>query len=151
MAKFGIDEDLIFRPINIAILTVSDTRSAETDTSGDLLVERLGTAGHKLAARNILKDDINLIQNQVKDWIARDDIHVIISTGGTGLTGRDVTVEAVSPLFSKALEGFSVLFHKMSFIVQPIKVLPAKWTTSLLYSYLSYPILAGNSLKRVSF
>ncbi len=115
MAKFGIDESLIFRPANIAILTVSDTRTEADDTSGDLLVERLETAGHHLADRAILKDDKGLIQEKVKDWIARDDVQVVISTGGTGLTGRDVTVEAMTPLFDKEIDGFSVVFHMVSF------------------------------------
>ena len=115
MAKFGIDESLIFRPVRIAILTVSDTRTQANDTSGDILVDRLETAGHHLAAREILKDDKNLIQDQVKDWTAREDIQVIISTGGTGLTGRDVTVEAMRPLFDKEIDGFSVVFHMVSY------------------------------------
>ena len=115
MAKFGIDESLIFRPVGLAILTVSDTRTEANDTSGDILVERLETAGHYLAAREILKDDKARIQDQIKDWTAREDIQVIISTGGTGLTGRDVTVEAMRPLFDKEIDGFSVVFHMVSY------------------------------------
>ena len=115
MAKFGIDESLIFRPVGLAILTVSDTRTKANDTSGDILVDRLETAGHHLAAREILKDDKNLIQARIKDWTKREDIQVIISTGGTGLTGRDVTVEAMRPLFDKEIDGFSVVFHMVSY------------------------------------
>lgn len=111
----GIDETLLFRPLRIAVLTVSDTRTAKDDQSGDYLVRQIGMSGHSLQSRGLVKDDMASISDQVKSWSADKEIDVILTTGGTGMTGRDVTVEAVSPLFSKALEGFSVLFHKMSF------------------------------------
>ncbi|MEL6664679.1 MAG: molybdenum cofactor biosynthesis protein B [Pseudomonadota bacterium] len=111
----GIDESLNFVPVRIAVLVVSDTRTLETDTSGALLAERLQTAGHELADRKIVKDDPALIQQTVKTWIDDPNIDVVISSGGTGLTGRDVTPEAVSPLFEKTIEGFSVIFHQVSF------------------------------------
>lgn len=111
----GIDETLTFKPVRIAILVVSDTRTFETDTSGDLLVERLTTAGHKLADRKIIKDDIERIRQTVQTWIDDADIDVIVSSGGTGLTGRDVTPEAVLPLFEKTIDGFSVIFHQVSY------------------------------------
>lgn len=97
------------------MLTVSDTRTAENDTSGDTLVERLSAAGHVLADRALLRDDVMTIAEHLKKWIARPDVDVIISTGGTGLTGRDVTVEAMRPLFEKEIDGFSALFHQISF------------------------------------
>jgi molybdenum cofactor biosynthesis protein B len=115
MAKFGIDETRVFKPIRIAVLTVSDTRTSETDTSGNLLAERLEAAGHTLADRALLRDDITEIRNKVSQWITQDDIDAVITTGGTGLTGRDVTVEAVKPLFVKEIEGFSVVFHMVSY------------------------------------
>ena len=132
MAKFGIDEGLIFRPVRIAILTVSDTRTQANDTSGDILVERLEMAGHELADRKILKDDKNLIQDQVKDWTAREDIQVIISTGGTGLTGRDVTVEAMRPLFDKEIDGFSVVFHMVSYGTVGLSTLQSRACAGLI-------------------
>ena len=103
-----------FIPLNIAVLTVSDTRSLADDKSGATLAERLTAAGHKLAARNIVSDDVELIRNQVKVWIADSGIDIIITTGGTGFTGRDVTPEALEPLFEKRMEGFSIAFHMLS-------------------------------------
>ena len=132
MAKFGIDEGLIFRPVRIAILTVSDTRTQANDTSGDILIERLEMAGHELADRKILKDDKNLIQDQVKNWTTREDIQVIISTGGTGLTGRDVTVEAMRPLFDKEIDGFSVVFHMVSYGTVGLSTLQSRACAGLI-------------------
>jgi molybdenum cofactor biosynthesis protein B len=111
----GINEELEFKPVRIAILTVSDTRTSANDTSGDLLQQRIEAAGHILAARELVRDDKEKIRGIVSGWINDRDIDVVISTGGTGLTGRDVTVEAVRPLFEKEIEGFSVIFHQVSF------------------------------------
>lgn len=111
----GIDESLEFIPVRIAVLVVSDTRTMETDTSGATLAERIEAAGHILAARRILRDDVQAIRAQVSAWIADPDVDVVISSGGTGLTGRDVTPEAVTPLFDKTIDGFSVIFHQVSF------------------------------------
>jgi molybdenum cofactor biosynthesis protein B len=115
MSASRIDETIAFVPVRIAVLTVSDTRGPENDTSGDTLVERLTKAGHVLADRALLRDDVGLIREQLKRWIATPDIDAIITTGGTGLTGRDVTVEAMRPLFDKEIDGFSALFHQISF------------------------------------
>lgn len=104
-----------FVPVRIAILTISDTRTLADDTSGDVLTQSVAAAGHRLAARKIVKDDIRAIRHVVRDWTGRDDIDVIISTGGTGLTGNDVTIEAMRPLFEKEVEGFGTLFHMISF------------------------------------
>jgi len=111
----GIDESLDFIPVRIAVMTVSDTRTAADDTSGDTLSQRIEGAGHMLAARAILRDDIAAIRRQAEEWIASSDVDVIITTGGTGLTGRDVTPEALMPLFEKHIDGFSALFHRISF------------------------------------
>ena len=111
----GIDESLKFIPVRIAVLIVSDTRTLDTDTSGALLAERITDAGHFLAARKIVPDTMEDIQHAVKGWIADPEVDVIISSGGTGLTGRDVTPEAMTPLFDKTIDGFSVIFHKVSF------------------------------------
>jgi molybdopterin adenylyltransferase len=110
----SIDETKSFIPLNIAVLTVSDTRSLADDKSGTTLAERLTAAGHKLGAREIVADDIDAIRDLVKKWIADASIDVVITTGGTGFTGRDVTPEAVEPLFEKRMEGFSIAFHMLS-------------------------------------
>ncbi len=102
-------------PVRIAILTVSDTRTPETDSSGDILASKIIEAGHVLEDRAIVTDDIDRIRTRVQNWIAEANIDVIISTGGTGLTGRDITPEAITPLFDKVIEGFSVIFHQVSF------------------------------------
>ena len=99
----------------IAVLTVSDTRTPETDTSGDLLVELLTHDGHQLVTREIVKDDIYQVRRVVSDWIAEPAIHVVISTGGTGFSGRDTTPEALTPLFDTTIEGFGELFRQVSY------------------------------------
>jgi len=110
----GIQSDLPFYPLNIAVLTVSDTRDEITDTSGALLAERLQTAGHTLAAKVIVKDEVEAIREQVGRWVADDDVDVVITTGGTGFSPRDVTPEALKPLFRRELDGFAVVFHLAS-------------------------------------
>jgi molybdenum cofactor biosynthesis protein B len=104
-----------FLPVNIAVLTVSDTRSSADDRSGDTLVERLQTAGHKLAARAIVKDEIPEITAQLDAWIADDSIDVVIATGGTGVTGRDVTPEAFAAVWEKEIPGFGELFRWITY------------------------------------
>ncbi|WP_374578869.1 molybdenum cofactor biosynthesis protein B [Phenylobacterium sp.] len=110
-----IDESQAIKPVRIAVLTISDTRDEESDTSGLVLAERIEAAGHELADRSIVKDDIAQIREQIKAWVASRSVDVIVTTGGTGITGRDVTPEAVEPLFDKKLDGFSVIFHLVSF------------------------------------
>lgn len=104
-----------FRPLRLAILTISDTRTLENDTSGDTLVQRLTQAGHQLAERALLTDDIYRIRALVSRWIAEPEVEVIITTGGTGLTGRDGTPEAVRPLLDKHIDGFGELFRMLSY------------------------------------
>lgn len=110
----GIDESFEFHPLRIAVLTVSDTRTMETDTSGGLLVERLTAAGHRLAARALARDDIAAIRGQVQAWVDDPEVDVILTTGGTGFAPRDVTPEAVKPLFRREMDGFAVVFHQAS-------------------------------------
>ncbi|MEM9205230.1 MAG: molybdenum cofactor biosynthesis protein B [Pseudomonadota bacterium] len=110
-----LDESRPFIPVSIAVLTVSDTRTSADDRSGDVLSARVDNAGHRLAARAIVPDDVSAIQAQLKDWIAATHIDVIITTGGTGFTGRDVTPEAAEPLFEKRMDGFSEVFHRISY------------------------------------
>ncbi|MEO6113480.1 MAG: molybdenum cofactor biosynthesis protein B [Sphingomicrobium sp.] len=104
-----------FVPVGVAVLTVSDTRTIESDTSGGYLASAIEQAGHRLVGRVIVPDDAGQIRAMVEQWIAHDDIDVIVSTGGTGLTGRDVTPEALMPLFDKQIDGFSAMFHRISF------------------------------------
>jgi molybdenum cofactor biosynthesis protein B len=111
----GIDESLIFYPLRIALLTVSDSRTEETDKSGALLAERLIDAGHQLAGKAIVVDEIEAIRAQVQAWVDDEGIDLIISTGGTGFAPRDVTPEAVKPMFRREMDGFSILFHQASF------------------------------------
>jgi molybdenum cofactor biosynthesis protein B len=112
MANEGTDREFV--ALNIAVLTVSDTRTLEDDKSGSLLSDLITKAGHALTARAIVKDDVRLIRSKVRKWANRADIDVIITTGGTGLTGRDVTPEALRGLFEKEIEGFAVAFHLVS-------------------------------------
>jgi molybdenum cofactor biosynthesis protein B len=111
----GIDESRSFIPLRIAVLAMSDTRSLGDDKSGATLVERIEKAGHIVAERAIVPDDVEAIRARVQVWIADQSIDVIITTGGTGFTGRDVTPEAIEPLFDKRMDGFSTAFHMVSF------------------------------------
>jgi molybdenum cofactor biosynthesis protein B len=104
-----------FVPLNVAVLTVSDTRTRENDTSGDLIQELLAAAGHRVAGRQILKDDIGAVRAQVRSWIADKNVDAVITTGGTGLTKRDITPEALTPLITKPIPGFGELFRWFSY------------------------------------
>jgi molybdenum cofactor biosynthesis protein B len=110
-----IDESRTFIPVSIAVMTVSDTRTSANDTSGDTLSARITTAGHHLADRTILRDDADLIETQLRTWIANPAIDVVITTGGTGITGRDVTPEAFDRVLDKHIEGFGELFRMLSY------------------------------------
>jgi len=110
-----LDPELAFQTLNIAVLTVSDTRTEETDTSGALLAARIEEAEHTLAARNIVRDEVDLVRARVKAWMDDPSIDAVITTGGTGLTGRDITYEAVTPLFEKRIEGFDTVWHMVSY------------------------------------
>ncbi len=111
---FKIDETRDFIPVTFAVLAVSDTRTLETDTSGALLKDMIEAAGHNCAARAVVTDDRATIAEQVRLWVEDPSIDVVLTTGGTGFSGRDVTPEAVEPMFDKKMDGFSVLFHQYS-------------------------------------
>lgn len=111
----GIDESKPFKPVRIAVLTVSDTRTETDDKSGRTLTDLLTDDGHVLAERAIVKDDVLQIQETIRRWAADPEIDAILTTGGTGLTGRDVTPEAIRPLFEKEIDGFSTVMHMISF------------------------------------
>ena len=110
-----IDDSRPFIPVRIAVLTMSDTRDLASDTSGNTLAQMIGEAGHEVADRALVKDDVAAIRAKVEHWIADPNVDVVITTGGTGFTGRDVTPEAVKPLFEKEIDGFSVIFHLISY------------------------------------
>jgi molybdenum cofactor biosynthesis protein B len=109
-----INEALAIKPVKIAVLTISDTRDEESDTSGHVLAGRVTDAGHELAAKAIVPDEVEAIRKQVLAWVAAG-VEAIVTTGGTGITGRDVTPEAIRPLFDKEIDGFSVIFHLVSY------------------------------------
>ena len=109
------DEGAALTPVRVAVLTISDTRDEESDTSGHLLAERVTGAGHVLADKAIVADDVAAIRLRIKAWTSSGDVDAIVTTGGTGLTGRDVTPEAIEPLFDKRIDGFSVVFHLVSY------------------------------------
>ena len=127
----GIDESLSFKPVRIAVLVVSDTRTMETDTSGQTLADRLTEAGHVLAERKIVIDDRQLVRQAVQNWIADPEVDVVITSGGTGLTGRDVTVEALTPLFDKVIDGFSAVFHQVSYQTVGLSTLQSRAVAGL--------------------
>jgi molybdenum cofactor biosynthesis protein B len=127
-----LDESLQLVPVRIAVLTVSDTRDEESDTSGRILVERIGAAGHRLAGRALVPDDRAQIRRQVMDWVGSGEVDVVLTTGGTGLTGRDVTPEALEPLFDKRIDGFSAIFHLVSYQSVGLSTLQSRATAGLI-------------------
>jgi molybdenum cofactor biosynthesis protein B len=127
-----IDESLSLTPVKVAVLTVSDTRDEESDTSGHLLAERVKSSGHELAGKVLVPDDRAAIRAQVNAWIASKTVDVIVTTGGTGITGRDVTPEALEPLFDKRIDGFSVIFHLVSYQSVGLSTLQSRATAGLI-------------------
>lgn len=121
-----------FIPVSFAVLTVSDTRTAADDRSGDTLAARIKEAGHRLADRGIVPDEPEAIRTRVRGWVARDDVDAVITTGGTGFTGRDVTPEALEPLFDKRMEGFSAVFHRVSFDKIATSTIQSRATAGLI-------------------
>ncbi len=131
MSVSRLDETRAFIPLGIAVLTVSDTRTIADDKSGDTLIERLAGAGHRLADRAIAPDEIEAIRAVVRSWMSDPSVDVIITTGGTGFTGRDVTPEAIEPLFDKRMDGFSTLFHQLSAVKIGTSTLQSRATAGL--------------------
>jgi molybdenum cofactor biosynthesis protein B len=122
----GVDPTRTFYPVQIGVLTISDTRTLATDTSGGLLSERLQAAGHRLAGRAIVADEAAAIQGQVSAWAGDPRIDVILATGGTGFSPRDVTPEAVRPLLTRAMDGFAVVFHQASYRTVGVSTLQSR-------------------------
>ncbi|KQT54729.1 molybdenum cofactor biosynthesis protein B [Aureimonas sp. Leaf454] len=121
-----------FIPLGIAVLTVSDTRTPAEDRSGATLAERLEGAGHRLAGRRIVADDVEAIRSAVTDWSKDPAVDVVITTGGTGFTGRDVTPEALEPIFEKRMDGFSAIFHRVSFETIGVSTIQSRATGGVL-------------------
>jgi molybdenum cofactor biosynthesis protein B len=128
----GIDEKRPFIPVGFAVLTVSDTRSLGEDKSGQTLADRIEAAGHRLVRRDIVRDDAEAIRNAVLGWVADDGVDAVVTTGGTGFTGRDVTPEALEPLFDKRMDGFSEVFHRISFDKIGVSTIQSRATAGLI-------------------
>jgi molybdenum cofactor biosynthesis protein B len=143
-----LDEAAAITPVRIAVLTVSDTRDEESDTSGHVLVERLTGAGHLLADKQLVKDDIAAIRTQVKAWTGSGDVDVILTTGGTGLTGRDVTPEAVEPMLDKRIEGFSVVFHLVSYQTVGLSTLQSRALAGIIDGVFIFCLPGSNGAVR---
>jgi molybdenum cofactor biosynthesis protein B len=143
-----IDEKQTIKPVRIAVLTVSDTRDEESDTSGHVLAERVKAAGHELADRAIVKDSIVEIREKIEGWVASGFVEAIITTGGTGITGRDVTPEAVEPLFDKKLDGFSVIFHLVSYQSVGLSTLQSRATAGIVGGVFVFCLPGSNGAVR---
>lgn len=140
----GIDPSLTFTPVRIAVLTVSDSRTLANDTSGDLLVARVTQAGHVLADRQLLRDDLTAIVAQLRAWIADPQVDVVITTGGTGLTGRDVMPEAFDAVKDKDIPGFGELFRWLSFASIGTSTLQSRATAALAGGTLLFALPGSN-------
>ena len=127
-----IDTNQQIKPVKIAVLTISDTRDEESDTSGHVLAERVKAAGHELADKAICKDSIVEIREKIQGWVASGFVEAIVTTGGTGITGRDVTPEALEPLFDKKIDGFSVVFHQVSYETVGLSTLQSRATAGII-------------------
>jgi molybdopterin adenylyltransferase len=143
-----IDTDRAFTALGIAVLTISDSRDASNDTSGDLLAERIRTAGHELRGRALVRDDKALIQQQARQWIDDPGVDVILTTGGTGLTGRDVTPEALRELFDKELEGFTVLWHLISYDTVGVSTMQSRACAGIAGNTVIYVLPGSNGACR---
>jgi molybdenum cofactor biosynthesis protein B len=143
-----MDEKAELTPVRIAVLTISDSRDDESDTSGHVLAERLKGAGHELAGRAIVRDDVEAIRAQVKAWVESRAADAIITTGGTGITGRDVTPEAIEPMLDKRLEGFSVIFHLVSYQSVGLSTLQSRALAGLIDGVFVFCLPGSNGAVR---
>ena len=143
-----IDEGAALQPVRVAVLTISDTRDEESDTSGHLLAERVTGAGHVLADRAIVADDIEAIRTRIKTWTGSGAVDAIVTTGGTGLTGRDVTPEAIEPLFDKRIDGFSAVFHLVSYQSVGLSTLQSRAMAGLIDGVFVFCLPGSNGAVR---
>jgi len=141
-----LDQPIV--PVRIAVLTISDTRDEDSDTSGSILADRVVSAGHICAARAIVADDIEAIRGQVGNWIRSASVDAIVTTGGTGLTGRDVTPEALEPLFDKRIDGFSVVFHSVSYQTVGLSTLQSRATAGIIDGVFVFCLPGSNGAVR---
>jgi molybdenum cofactor biosynthesis protein B len=142
------EEAATFKPVRVGVLTISDTRDEQSDTSGHLLADRVTEAGHKLACRAIARDDIQTIRTQIKAWTGSGEVDVILTTGGTGLTGRDVTPEAIEPMFDKRIDGFSVIFHLVSYQSVGLSTLQSRALAGLINGVFVFCLPGSNGAVR---
>src|SRR5882757_4124654 len=143
-----IDEKQALKPGRIAVLTISDTRDEESDTSGHVLAERVKAAGHELADRAIVKDSVVEIREKIEGWVASGFVEAIITTGGTGITGRDVTPEAIEPLLDKKIDGFSVIFHLVSYQSVGLSTLQSRALAGLIDGVFIFCLPGSNGAVR---
>ena len=143
-----LDAGAPFTPVRVAVLTISDTRDEESDTSGHLLAERVTGAGHALAGKDIVADDIEAIRTRIKTWTTSGEADAIVTTGGTGITGRDVTPEAIEPLFDKRIEGFSVIFHLVSYQSVGLSTLQSRALAGLIDGVFVFCLPGSNGAVR---
>jgi molybdenum cofactor biosynthesis protein B len=143
-----VDAAAPFKPVRVAVLTISDTRDEESDTSGAVLAERVAAAGHVLADRDLVPDDIEAIRARIKSWTGSGTIEAIVTTGGTGLTGRDVTPEAIEPLFDKRIEGFSAIFHLVSYQTVGLSTLQSRALAGLIDGVFVFCLPGSNGAVR---
>jgi molybdenum cofactor biosynthesis protein B len=143
-----IDAAAPFKSVRVAVLTISDTRDEESDTSGAVLAERVAAAGHVLADRDLVPDDIEAIRARIKSWTGSGTIEAIVTTGGTGLTGRDVTPEAIEPLFDKRIEGFSAIFHLVSYQTVGLSTLQSRALAGLIDGVFVFCLPGSNGAVR---
>ena len=143
-----IDESLPFKPVNVALLTVSDTRDVESDTSGALLADLIGRDGHRIAERALVRDDVEEIRGRVGAWLRAENIDVVVTTGGTGLTGRDITPEALRPLFEKEIEGFAVVWHMLSFESVGLSTLQSRACAGIAHGKFIFALPGSNGACR---
>jgi molybdenum cofactor biosynthesis protein B len=142
------DAAAVMTAVRIAVLTISDTRDEESDTSGQVLADRVTAAGHALAGRAIVPDDVEAIRRQVKSWTGSGDVDAIVTTGGTGITGRDVTPEAIEPLLDKRIEGFSVIFHLVSYQSVGLSTLQSRALAGLIDGVFIFCLPGSNGAVR---
>ena len=140
--------DLPFTPVRIAVLTISDTRDEASDTSGKILADRIVEAGHLPVLRDIVPDEVEAIRARLRSWIADGVVDAVITTGGTGLTGRDVTPEALEPLFDKRIDGFSVIFHQVSYQTIGLSTLQSRATAGLIDGVFVFCLPGSNGAVR---
>jgi molybdenum cofactor biosynthesis protein B len=143
-----LDEGQPLVPVRVAVMTISDTRDEESDTSGAILVGRVAEAGYEPAGRAVVRDDITQIRRQVLDWVHSGEVDAIVTTGGTGLTGRDVTPEALEPLFDKTIDGFSVVFHMVSYQTVGLSTLQSRAIAGIIKGVFVFCLPGSNGAVR---